>query len=394
VIVTFNAGSSSLKFGLYAADASRAIVTGLVDWEADPRRAELTVRRSGESAESRHSISGYGAAVACAVEALGCPPEDVAVVGQRIVLGGTRFSQSVMIDDHLKAEVASLSELAPLHNPPALESIEAVAAAWPACPQVAVFDTSYYADLPAAQYVYPLPYAWYAEWGVRRFGFHGISHADCARRAAAMLGERRALRVVSCHLGNGCSATASLGDRAVATTMGFTPLDGLMMGTRPGAVDPGIMLYVQRRRGLSAVQVEHVLNHESGLKGVSGISSDYRLVEAAAREGDGRAQLALEIYATRVRAAIGALAVTLGGVDALVFTAGVGEHSAPLREAACAGLECLGLQLDPARNLCGQPDSDIASDGSPGRILLLRAREELTIAQEALRVLRGRERPA
>jgi acetate kinase len=388
VIVVFNAGSSSLKFGLYAADASRAIATGLVDWQADPKRAELTVRRDGTTAESTQRISGYGAAVGCALETLGCHPEDVAVVGQRIVLGGTRFSQSVIIEDDVKAEVADLSELAPLHNPPALESIDAVAVAWPGRPQVAVFDTSYYATLPPAQYVYPLPYEWYADWGVRRFGFHGISHSYCAKRAAAMLDGRRGLRVVSCHLGNGCSATASLDDRAVATTMGFTPLDGLMMGTRPGALDPGIILYVQRRRGLSAVEVEDVLNHASGLKGVSGISSDYRLVDDAARKGDGRAQLALEIYATRVRTAIGALAVTLGGIDALVFTAGVGEHSAALREAACVGLECLGLKLDPAKNRAGHEDSDVASDDSVGRILVLSAQEEMTIAREALRILR------
>lgn len=391
VIVVFNAGSSSLKFGLYAADATRTIATGLVDWEADPKRAKLIVRRDGATVESQHSVSSYGVAVACAVEALGCRAEDVAVVGQRIVLGGTKFSQSIVIEDDVKAAVASLTELAPLHNPPALESIDAVAAAWPGRPQVAVFDTSYYATLPPAQYVYPLPYEWYSEWGVRRFGFHGISHSYCARRAREMLDGRRGLRVVSCHLGNGSSATASLDGTAVATTMGFTPLDGLMMGTRPGSLDPGILLYVQRRHGMSAAQVEHVLNHEAGLKGVSGISSDYRLVDEAARMGNHRARLALDIYATRIRAAIGALAVTLGGIDALVFTAGVGEHSPQVRQAACAGLECLGLRLDLAKNLLGHPDSDIASDDSVGRILTIKTQEELTIAREALRVVQERE---
>lgn len=392
MIVVFNAGSSSLKFGLYPADASRAIATGLVDWEADPKRAELSVRRDGKTAESRHSVSGYGAAVTCAMQALGCRPEDVAVVGQRVVLGGTKFSESVRIEDDVKAEIASLSELAPLHNPPALESIAAVAAAWPGHPQVAVFDTSYYSTLPPTQYVYPLPYEWYSNWGVRRFGFHGISHSDCARRAAEMLDARGGLRVVSCHLGNGCSATASLGGRAVATTMGFTPLDGLMMGTRPGALDPGITLYVQRKHGMSAAQVDHVLNHDAGLKGISGISSDYRLVEAAARNGNERAHLALEIYATRIRAAVGALTVTLGGVDALVFTAGVGEHSASLREAVCRGLECVGLTLDSRRNLSAHADSDVAAADSVGRILLLEAQEELTIAREARRVLEASDR--
>jgi acetate kinase len=176
--------------------------------------------------------------------------------------------------------------------------------------------------------------------------------------------------------------------------MGFTPLDGLVMGTRPGSLDPGILLYVQRRRGMSAAQIEHVLKHEAGLKGLSGISSDYRLVDEAARKEDGRARLALQIYAIRVRAAVGGLAVTLGGVDALVFTAGVGEHSALLRRAACAGLECLGLKLDPAKNLACQPDADIASDDSAGRILVIETQEELTIAREALRVLQDVEHRA
>ncbi|HVU05499.1 MAG TPA: acetate/propionate family kinase [Polyangiaceae bacterium] len=386
MIAVFNAGSSSLKFGLYAADGTRAIAAGLVDWEADPERARVIVRRDGVATEAHREVASYRAAVACAVEALDCRAEDVAVVGQRIVLGGTKFSQSVLIDDDVKAEVANLAELAPLHNPPALESIEAVAAGWPGRPQVAVFDTSYYATLPPAEFVYPVPYEWYSDWGVRRFGFHGISHSYCASRAAEMLG-RSALRVVSCHLGNGCSATASRDGTAVATTMGFTPLDGLVMGTRPGSLDPGILLHVQRRRGLSAAQLEHVLNHEAGLMGLSGVSSDYRLVEEAARNGNHRARLAIEIHAARVRSAIGALAVTLGGVEALVFTAGVGEHSAALREAACVGLECLGLKLDPAKNRAGQKDSDIASDDSIGRILVVSAQEEMTIAREALRVL-------
>ena len=387
MILVFNAGSSSLKFGLYAADATRAVATGVVDWGAGPERADLILRREGATSESKHPIPGYGAAVAIAIKSLGCREQDISVVGQRIVLGGTKFSQSVLIEDDVKADIRGLTELAPLHNPPALESIDAAAAALPGCRQVAVFDTSYYSTLPPAQYVYPLPYEWYSDWGVRRFGFHGLSHSWCAHRAAELLHRKSDLRVVSCHLGNGCSATASRGGTAVATTMGFTPLDGLMMGSRPGSIDPGILLYVQRQHGLSAAQLEQVLNHESGLKGLSGISSDYRLVEEAARNGDARARLSLEIYALRVRAAIGSLAVTLGGVDALVFTAGVGEHSASLREAACVGLDCLGLELDPVRNLASRPDSDIASDDSAGRILLIEAQEELVIAREALRVL-------
>ena len=194
-----------------------------------------------------------------------------------------------------------------------------------------------------------MPYEWYANWGIRRFGFHGISHAYCAARAAELLGGRRDLRVVSCHLGNGCSATASRGGAAVATTMGFTPLDGLMMGTRPGALDPGLLIHVQKHRGLTVDALDVVLNHGAGLAGVSGVSRDYRAVEAAAALGHTRARLALDIYALRVREAIGALATSLGGIDALVFTAGVGENGAPLRAAVCEPLAFMGVRSIPAQ---------------------------------------------
>jgi acetate kinase len=242
--------------------------------------------------------------------------------------------------------------------------------------------------LPTKAYVYPLPYEWCTDWGVRRFGFHGISHAYCAGRAIELLGPRvpRA-RLVICHLGNGCSATAVNDGVALATTMGFTPLEGLMMGTRAGSVDPGVLLHVQSHRGVSTAELDRTLNHGSGLLGVSGVSSDFRQVESAARQAHERARLALEIYADRVRAAVGSLAVTLGGIDALVFTAGVGENSASLRAAVCDGLECLGLQLDPSRNAGCQPDADVAAERSPARILVIHTREELLIARETRQVI-------
>jgi len=254
--------------------------------------------------------------------------------------------------------------------------------ALPGVPHIAVFDTAFFAELPPRAFVYPLPYSWYADWGVRRFGFHGISHAYCAARAEEMLGRSAGLRLIVCHLGNGCSASAVRDGTAIATTMGYTPLEGLMMGTRSGSVDPGILLHVLRHRGLNAEQLDHALNHESGLLGVSGISSDFRAVQEATRAGHERARLALDIYADRVRATIGALAVTLGSVDALVFTAGVGEHSADLRAAVCEGLECLGLRLDAASNAECKPDADVASASSTGRILVLHTQEEMMIARE------------
>jgi acetate kinase len=298
-----------------------------------------------------------------------------------------RFRDRARLDGDALGALAELSELAPLHNPPALETIEAARRAFPDVPHVAVFDTAYFAALPPRAFVYPLPWEWFERWRIRRFGFHGISHEDCARRAARMLAREEAdLRVVSAHLGNGCSATASLGGRAVATTMGFTPLEGLMMGTRPGSVDPGILVEALRR-GLSAEELDDVLQHRSGLLGVSGISSDFRKVDEAARSGNERAALALEIYADRARSAVAGLAATLGGLDALVFTGGVGENSVSLRAEVCRGLECLGIRLDPGKNESCQPDADIAAVDSAARVLVVAAREELAIARETRRLL-------
>jgi acetate kinase len=390
VIVVFNAGSSSLKLGLYD-DGAEEQATGEIDWKADPKEAELLIERRGEpKLRSQHEVRDFAAAVDVALDALvghagSAERKQIRVVGQRVVHGGGKLTQSVRIDAGVRAEIAQLIVLAPLHNPPALEAIDAVAKALPGVPQVAVFDTSFYATLEPAQYLYPVPYDWYAQWGVRRFGFHGISHGYCAQRAAELLPGRE-LRLISCHLGNGCSITATRGGRAVATTMGFTPMDGLMMGTRAGAIDPGILLYVLEQRGLDVHALDEQLNHKSGLLGVSGVSSDYRKVDEAASRGHERARLALDIYAMRVRQAIGALAVTLGGVDALVFTAGVGEHSASLRQSACAGLECVGVQLDVKANGAGEHDRDVATQGSPSRILVLHTREELMIAREAQRL--------
>jgi acetate kinase len=235
-----------------------------------------------------------------------------------------------------------------------------------------------------------VPERWAREWGIRRFGFHGLSHAYCARRATELLGRPpEELRLVICHLGHGCSAAAVRGGRCVDTTMGFTPLDGLMMATRSGSIDPGIVLHVQQHHGLTAAQVEAALNRESGLLGVSGVSGDMRRLLAAVREGHEPARLALAVYAHRVRQAIGALAVTMGGVEALVFTAGVGEHAVEVREAVCVGLECLGLELDAAANASCRPDADVARHTSRGRILIIATREDVTMLREVTQILAG-----
>jgi acetate kinase len=309
-------------------------------------------------------------------------------VGHRIVFGG-EFTSAVRLTPEVRSRISRLSELAPLHNPPGLETLEAAEKELPRVPHIAVFDTAFHTTLPPAAYTYPVPEAWTREWKIRRFGFHGLSHAYCAGRAAAMLGRPlEQLRMVICHLGHGCSASAVLHGRSVDTTMGFTPLDGLMMGTRSGSVDPGIVLHLQLYRGLSAKEVEEVLNRGSGLLGVSGISGDMRQILAAVRAGNQRGQLAFDVYTHRVRQAIGGLTATLGGIDALVFTAGVGENSPEVRAATCRGLEYLGLELDPKANAGCHPDGDVARPESPARILVMVTREDLTMLAEVMRVIK------
>ncbi len=393
-ILLLNAGSSSLKATLVDANDGREIASGLTDWAGSVTRYRYAGPDEKEHAEEV-PWQGHAPAVERFMRDLiqGQPAalpdrKALAAVGHRVVHGGP-FTSSVRITPEVRARLAALADLAPLHNPPSLEALAAAEAALPEVPQVAVFDTAFHATLPPHAWTYPVPERWTREWGYRRFGFHGLSHAYCARRAAEMLGRPADdLRLVICHLGHGCSAAAVANGRCVDTTMGFTPLDGLMMATRSGgSVDPSIVLHVQDHHGLSAEQVENVLNHESGLLGVSGVSGDMREVEAAAEAGDERARLALAIYTHRVRQAIGALTVTMGGVDALVFTAGVGEHAAEVRESTCAGLECLGLELDRNANARYQPDADVAQQNSRGRILVIATREDVTMLREVIQVL-------
>ncbi len=400
-ILVLNTGSSSVKFGLVASEDERVLLDGAADWTAKP--AKLTLRHAGADAvESPLPADACGPAVAHVLALLREEKRmEVAAVGHRIVHGGSVYTSGVLVTPEVTRTLAGLSELAPLHNPVNLEGIEAAQKAWPDVPHVAVFDTAFHATISEAARTYAVPWKWTREWGLRRYGFHGLSHAYCSGRAAQMLGRIPPLspggrgaggeggfRVIVCHLGAGCSASAVRDGVCVDTSMGFTPLDGLVMATRSGAVDPSILIHVLRHKGLTADDLERVLNHESGLLGVSGVSGDMRQVHAAAR-GDARARLALEVYAHRLRQTIGGFAATLGGVDALVFTAGVGEHDAEMRTAACRGLECLGLELDAAANAGCKPDADVASPASRGRILVIATREDLTIVRETVRVLGG-----
>lgn len=394
-VLVLNAGSSTVKFSLRPDASGKPVADGVVELAASgegERRAILRVHRR-HAAELNillpRSDAGVAVEAICSELAADLAKDPPEAVGHRVVHGGSTFTEPTRIDEPMLKKLRELSELAPLHNPPAIAAIEAARRRLPAAPHVAVFDTAFFAGLAPERFLYPLPYAWHTAWGIRRFGFHGISHAYCARRAGAMLGPRPRPRILTCHLGNGCSAAATLGEHPIATTMGFSTLEGLMMGTRPGNVDAGILLYLLETRRLSQEQLEHALYHESGLVGISGVSSDFRKVQEAADAGHAQASLALAMYAESIRSTIGSLVVALGGIDALVFTAGVGEHAAGLRARVCQGLDLLGIRLDPERNLAAKADVDIATVDSPARILVLHTREEEEIAQAALELAHG-----
>jgi acetate kinase len=388
-VLLLNAGSSSLKCTLLESDGNEIVGRALADWAGRVTRYEA-VKPGGERVSEEVTWRSHPEAVRRAIDDLGLTavrPGALAAVGHRIVHGGD-FTASVRITSAVRSRISALAVLAPLHNPPGLETFSAAERQLPGVPHVAVFDTAFHATLPPTARTYAVPETWTRHFGIRRYGFHGLSHAYSLRRAAEMLGRpAEDLRLVICHLGHGCSAAAVHGGRSVDTTMGFTPIDGLMMATRSGSLDPGIVLHVQLQHGLSAKEVEQALNHESGLLGVSGISADMREVLAAAAAGDERARLAIDVYTHRVRQAIGAFSATLGGADALVFTAGVGENSPEIRVASCRGLEHLGFELDPEANARARPDCDVAQRGSRGRILVIAAREDLSMLAEVEKVI-------
>ena len=404
-VLLLNAGSSSLKCSLTQRATGHVVAQALADWAGETTHYEFH-RTGGPSLREEVPWRGQTQAVRRVlhdlqhVEPVAIAAEsDLEAVGHRVVHGGP-FTASVRVTPEVQARINQTVELAPLHNPSALEALAAAQAELPHLPHIAVFDTAFHATLAEEAYTYPLPYAWRQEWGVRRYGFHGLSHAYCAQRAAEMLAERAPPtsrpatsksamwpRLVICHLGHGCSAAAVAGGKSVDTTMGFTPLEGLMMATRSGSVDPGILLHLQQRHGITADQLYKTLNRESGLLAISGVSADMREILAAADAGNARAALALAMYTRRIRQTIGALAVTMGGIDALVLTAGVGEHASAIRATVCQGLACLGLELDDEANRKSHPDADIAAANSPGRILIIATREDVTMLREVQRVL-------
>lgn len=303
-------------------------------------------------------------------------------MGHRVVHGGERFQQAVRIDAGVEAALDELVDLAPLHQPKSLAAMRAVSAALPGLPAVACFDTAFHATLAPAAYTYALPAAWRERWHLRRYGFHGLSHAWVARRAADLLGASPSkLRMVSAHLGAGASLCAISHGRSVDTTMGFTPLEGLVMATRCGSVDPGLLLWLLERTGMAELELASALEHGSGMFGLAG-TADMREVLARADAGEADAQLALGVYVHRLRGGIAAMAAALGGLDALVFTGGVGERSAEIRTWAAAGLEFLGVEVDEERNADGTADREISALRAPARTLVVHAREDLEIARQ------------
>ncbi len=376
-VLVVNAGSSSLKLRLLDRDdtvlGSRDLAAAAGRFAADEVSGalrQLTGSRSGESDESdRSGESGVDA------------------VGHRIVHGGTRYRDGVALDPEVLEALRELTALAPLHQRKSLAGVDVVSAALPGVPAVACFDTAFHARMPAAAATYAVPAAWRERYRIRRYGFHGLSHAYAARRAAELLGRAVAgFRVVTCHLGAGASLAAVHSGQSVDTTMGFTPLEGLVMATRSGTVDPGLVLWLQQHAGLPADEVNETLEHSSGLAGLAG-TPDMREVTARAAGGDGTAVAALEVYLHRLRGGIAAMAAAMSGLDALVFTGGVGENSPVVRAGATAGLEFLGVALNQGRNAAARGDADVSAAGAPVPTLVISAREDLEIAREVRRVL-------
>jgi acetate kinase len=318
---------------------------------------------------------------------------EIAAVGHRVVHGGERFKSSVLFDDDVLEGIEACFDMAPLHNPPNVRGYRAARAVLPKVPQVAVFDTSFHQTMPAEAYVYGIPYVLYQRHGIRRYGFHGTSHRFVSRRAAEMLGrspEDPALRVITCHLGNGCSIAAVRGGRSVDSSMGFTPLEGLVMGTRCGDIDPAVLLHIIAREEIGPAELNALLNKHSGLLGISGVSNDMRALLDAEASGNERAKLAVDVFCYRLRKYIAAYTGVLGGVDAVAFAGGIGENAPAIRARALTGLDALGLSIDPARNDSARgTEADISPAGKAARVLVVATNEELLIARDTYRIVSG-----
>ncbi|MDJ1175943.1 acetate kinase [Roseofilum capinflatum] len=395
-ILVLNAGSSSQKSCLYEiagetlpAHPPHPLWEATIDWTVAADYGVMKVKANGMKQETHLASDAKEAAISQLLQTLVSGEtqvlgslSEINAVGHRVVHGGTEYSQATRITPEVKTTIAQLIPLAPSHNPANLQGIEAVEKVLPHVPQVGVFDTAFHSQMPQEAAVYPIPYQWF-EQGVRRYGFHGTSHRYCALRTAELMGKPlESLKMITCHLGNGCSLAAVKDGISINTTMGFTPLEGLMMGTRSGSIDPAIIFYLMRDHGFDVNSLDRMLNKESGFKGVSGLSADLRTILHAIDEKNERAKLAFDLFIHRLRSAMGEMLASLGGLDVLVFTAGVGENSVAVRQRACEGFEFLGLTLDLEKNAASVMDTDIATADAAVRVYVIHTEEDWAIASQ------------
>lgn len=394
-VLVLNCGSSSLKYQLIDMDNEAVLCKGLVErigiegsilkHEKDGMEGKHIVEEPMKDHKDAigHVLSAVADSKVGAVKEM----SEIDAVGHRIVHGGEKFASSAVLTDEVIAAIKDCSDLAPLHNPANLMGVEACKAILPDVPMVAVFDTAFHQTMPKKSFMYGLPHELYTKHGVRRYGFHGTSHLYVSQKAAEMLGKKpEEVKIITCHLGNGASITAVDGGKSVDTSMGLTPLEGLIMGTRCGDIDPAIIPFVMKKEGLDADGVDKLMNKESGVYGMTGISSDFRDIEDAAAEGNELAINALDAYAQRVKKYIGAYAAEMNGVDAIVFTAGLGENGISMREMICADMDFMGIKLDAEKNNVRGKDRIISADDSKVKVLLIPTNEELMIARDTLRL--------
>ncbi|MBM4762560.1 acetate kinase [Bacillus sp. B15-48] len=392
-MIAINAGSSSLKFQLFEMPSEEVITKGLVE-RIGLKDSVFTISVNGEKVTETLDIPNHEVAVKMLLEKLINNRiiksfEEIEGVGHRVVHGGEEFSDSVVITDEVLAKLDKLSELAPLHNPANLTGIIAFKQALPNIPAVAVFDTAFHQTMPESSFLYSLPYEYYKNFGIRKYGFHGTSHKYVSERAAEMLGRPiEHLRLISCHLGNGASIAAIEGGKSIDTSMGFTPLAGVTMGTRSGNIDPALIPYIMEKTSKTADEVLDVLNKKSGMLGVSGFSSDLRDIEEEAAKGNERAELALQVFANRIHKYIGSYAARMSGIDAVIFTAGIGENSISIRERVLKGLEFMGIYWDPALNKIRGKEAFVSYAHSPVKVMVIPTNEEVMIARDIVRLIK------
>lgn len=393
-VLVVNCGSSSLKYQLLDMTNESVLAKGQFE-KIGAKDAIFTHKRpNADKVERVESILNHKEALTILLNILVDDQygviksmDEIDAVGHRVVHGAEKFADSVLITPAVMEALNECAKIAPLHNPPNIQGIEACQAIMPKVPQVAVFDTAFHQTMPKEAFLYALPYEAYSELGVRRYGFHGTSHKYVAQRCAELMGKHMSdLRIISCHLGNGSSVTAIKGGRSIDTSMGFTPLSGLVMGTRCGDIDPAIVPYLMNKWDMTYSEVDSLMNKKSGVLGISGVSNDFRVLEDAAKEGNKRAQLALDMFHYKVRRVIGAYVAVMGGVDAIVFTAGIGENGIGNRDAICNGLEYLGTRLDKDLNNIRGEEREVSVEGSKVKIFVIPTNEEIMIARDTQRI--------